>query len=79
MTERSVVVTGTLAGQRLDRAVSQLLSVSRSVSRAAIEAGDVELNGEVVEAPAGRVTEGDTLIVRFVAEPAAGAREADDR
>ena len=63
-----MVVTGDLGGERLDRALSQLASVSRSVSRSAIETGGVRVNGEVVTAPATKVAGGDELA--FLTAPA---------
>ena len=69
MTDRRVVVSDDLAGARLDRALSQLASMSRAASRSTIETGGVQLNGAVVTAPTTRVTSGDQLVFQAVAEP----------
>jgi 23S rRNA pseudouridine1911/1915/1917 synthase len=58
-----VVVTAQLAGERLDRAVSLLLGVSRADSRARIERGEVSVDGEVSARGSLSLLEGQRLVV----------------
>lgn len=57
---RTIVVPGELAGERVDRLVSMLGEVPRSVARSLIDAGDVTIVGAAVR-PSLRVGEGTEI------------------
>ena len=57
----SVEVNESLEGQRVDRVVSLLLEVSRSVANEIVDAGQVSLAGRVVSKPSARVELGQML------------------
>ena len=73
MTE--VDVNESLEGQRIDRVVSLLLEVSRSVANELIEAGQVTISGEVVTKPSVRVAMGQVLTVPSEIAPAEMAED----
>lgn len=55
------VVPEDLDGERLDRVVSVLAGVSRSVARSIVDDGGVRVSGDVVAAPRAKVSTGDVL------------------
>lgn len=66
----SVEVNESLEGQRVDRVVSLLLEVSRSVANEIIDAGQVRLAGRVVAKPSVRVELGQVLELPSEVAPA---------
>jgi 23S rRNA pseudouridine1911/1915/1917 synthase len=62
-------VPAALAGERVDRVVATLTSLSRSGVAALVEADAVRLGGQVVRHAARRVTEGDLLEVELASAP----------
>lgn len=65
------VIPDALAGERVDRVISMLLDVSRSVATDAVSNGLVQLDDSVVSKPSQRVAEGQRLSVdSVVLEPA---------
>ena len=66
----SVDVNESLEGQRIDRVVSLLLEVSRSVANELIEAGQVTISGRTVTKPSVRVAMGQVLTIPSEIAPA---------
>lgn len=71
------VVPAALAGERLDRVVSILADVSRSVAASVIEAGGVSVDGVVTSGGKVRLTEGQEVAVDPAAIPSVGPPTAD--
>jgi 23S rRNA pseudouridine1911/1915/1917 synthase len=59
-------IPAALAGERLDRVVSMLTGASRAAAARLVDAGDVVVNGDVVETRTHRVAEGDEIEIGAV-------------
>ena len=76
---RSVILDRTFHGQRLDKAVvSMAPEFSRNYLQTLIEQGHVQVEGRVVDKPAGKVQAGQQVVVEIVPTPESRAFRPED-